>query len=175
MRLFILYNLQLEIINFLYENLRKEVLAEMTKIFMVKTASIAFISFLLLTSFNLNNKCLQIQFKNSTGKDFIELKVWTIDGDIILHNLKNGKVSQAFSITKSYKFTYANAVTKSGIFTTPGHCITGETVYSGGEMIMEFILTPESYKNSAKANPYLYIKTTIDEGVIENSDAISAN
>ena len=140
----------------------------MAKSIMLKTASIVFICFLLLTSFNSNKGCLQIRFKNSTGKDFVELKVWTIDGYIILHNLKNGKVSQAFSITKSYKFTYANAVTKSGIFATPGHCITGETVYSGGEMIIEFILTPESYKNSAKENPYLYIKTTIDEGVIEN-------
>jgi hypothetical protein len=85
-----------------------------------------------------------------------------MDGDIILHNLKNGEVSNAFSITKSYKLTYANAVTKSGNFTTPGYCRTGETVYSEGEMIMEFILTPESYKNSVKENPYLYIKTTID-------------
>ena len=135
---------------------------------MVKIASIVFICFLVLTSFNLNKECLQIRFKNSTGKDFIELKVWTMDGDIILHNLKNGEVSDAFSITKSYKFTYANAVTKSGIFTTPGYCRTGEKVYSGSEMIMEFILTPESYKNSAKENPYLYIKTTIDEGQIEN-------
>jgi len=135
---------------------------------MVKTASIGFICFFLLTSFNLNKKCLQIQFKNSTGKDFIELKAWTMDGDIILHNLKNGKLSQTFSITKSYKFTYANAVTESGIFTTPGYCRTGETIYSEGKMIMEFILTPESYKNSAKENPYLYIETTIDEGVIEN-------
>jgi len=135
---------------------------------MIKTASIVFICFSLLTSFNFKKECLQIRFKNSTGKDFIELKVWTIDGDIILHNLKNGEVSHAFSITKSYKFTYANAVTKSGNFTTPGYCRTGETVYSGGEMIMEFILTPESYKNSVKENPYLYIKTTIDEGVIEN-------
>jgi hypothetical protein len=138
------------------------------KVFMVKTVSIVFICFVLLTSFNLNKECLQIRYKNSTGKDFIELKVWTIDGDIILHNLKNGEVSQPFSITNSYKFTYANAVTKSGIFTTPGYCRTGETVYSGGEMIMEFILTPESYKNSAKENPYLYIKTTFDEGAIEN-------
>jgi len=135
---------------------------------MVKTASIVFICFLLLTSFNLNKECLQIRFKNSTGKDFIELKVWTLDGDIILHNFKNGEVSDAFSITKSYKFTYANAVTKSGIFTTPGYCRTGETVYSGGEMIMEFILTPGSYKNSVKENPYLYIKTTIEERVVEN-------
>ena len=111
---------------------------------------------------------MQIRFKNSTGKDFIELKVWTIDGDIILHNFKNGEVSDAFSITKSYKFTYANAVTKSGIFTTPGYCRTGETVYSGGDMTMEFILTPGSYKNSANENPYLYIKTTIDERVIAN-------
>ncbi len=85
-----------------------------------------------------------------------------MDGDIILHNLKNGEVSNAFSITKSYKLTYANAVTKSGNFTTPGYCRTGETVYSEGEMIMEFILTPESYKNYAKENPYLFIKTTID-------------
>ena len=129
---------------------------------MIKTAYIAFICFLLLASFNLKKECLQIRFKNSTGKDFIELKVWTIDGDIILHNLKNGEVSDAFSITKSYKLTYANAVTKSGNFTTPGYCRTGETVYSEGEMIMEFILTPESYKNSVKENPYLYIKTTID-------------
>src|SRR4030095_10359818 len=138
------------------------------KAFMKKTASIVFICFVLLTSFNLNKDCLQIRFKNSTGKDFIELKVWTIDGDIILHNLKNGQVSDVFSITKSYKFTYANAITESGIFTTPGYCRTGETVYSGGEMIMEFILTRESYKNSVKENPYLYIKTTIDGGVIEN-------
>ena len=129
---------------------------------MIKKASIVFICFSLLTSSNFKKECLQIRFKNSTSKDFIELKVWTIDGDIILHNLKNGEVSDAFSITKSYKFTYVNAVTKSGIFTTPGYCRTGETVYSGGEMIMEFILTPESYKNSAKENPYLYIKTTID-------------
>jgi len=129
---------------------------------MIKKASIVFICFSLLTSSNFKKECLQIRFKNSTSKDFIELKVWTIDGDIILHNLKNGEVSDAFSITKSYKFTYVNAVTKSGIFTTPGYCKTGETVYTGGEMIMEFILTPESYKNSAKENPYLYIKTTID-------------
>ena len=129
---------------------------------MIKKASIVFICFSLLTSSNFKKECLQIRFKNSTSKDFIELKVWTIDGDIILHNLKNGEVSDAFSITKSYKFTYANAVTKSGNFTTPGYCRTGETIYSGGEMIMEFILTPESYKNSAKENPYLYIKTTID-------------
>ena len=135
---------------------------------MVKTASIVFICFVLLTSFNVNEECLQIRFKNSTGKDFIELKVWTIDGDIIIHNLKNGEVSNPFSITKSYKFTYANAVTRSGIFTTPGYCISGETVYSRGEMIMEFILTPETYKNAAKENPYLFIKTTIDEGVIGN-------
>jgi len=129
---------------------------------MIKKASIVFICFSLLTSSNFKKECLQIRFKNSTSKDFIELKVWTIDGDIILHNLKNGEVSDAFSITKSYKFTYVNAVTKSGIFTTPGYCKTGQTVYTGGEMIMEFILTPESYKNSAKENPYLYIKTTID-------------
>jgi len=129
---------------------------------MIKKASIVFICFSLLTSSNFKKECLQIRFKNSTSKDFIELKVWTIDGDIILHNLKNGEVSDAFSITKSYKFTYVNAVTKSGIFTTPGYCKTGETVYTGGEMIMEFILTPESYKNSVKENPYLYIKTTID-------------
>ena len=135
---------------------------------MIKKASIVFICFSLLTSSNFKKECLQIRFKNSTSKDFIELKVWTIDGDIILHNLKNGEVSDAFSITKSYKFTYVNAVTKSGIFTTPGYCKTGETVYTGGEMIMEFILTPESYKNSAKENPYLYIKTTLEEGVIEN-------
>ena len=135
---------------------------------MIKKASIVFICFSLLTSSNFKKECLQIRFKNSSGKDFIELKVWTIDGDIILHNFKNEEVSDAFSITKSYKFTYANAVTESGIFTTPGYCRTGETIYTEGKMIMEFILTPESYKNSAKENPYLYIETTIDEGVIEN-------
>ncbi len=135
---------------------------------MIKRASIGVIFFLFLTSFNLKKECLQIRFKNSTGKNFVELKVWTIDGYITLHNFKNGEVSDEFLITKSCKFTYANAVTESGIFTTPGYCRTGEKVYVGGEMTMEFILTPESYKNSTKENPYLFIKTTVYGEIIEN-------
>lgn len=134
---------------------------------MIKTATILFICFFFLTSFNFNEKHLQIRFKNSTGKDFKELKVWTIDGYIILHNLKNGETSDVFLITSSYKFTYANVITEYEVFTTPGFCRTGEKNYSNGEMLMDFKLTSETYKNSPKENPYLFIKTTINGEIVQ--------
>ena len=127
---------------------------------MIKEALISFIIFAALTSFN-NHNCLSIKFKNSTDKEFIDLKVWTADGDILLHSLKPGEVSNSFPISWSYKFTYAEAKTEVGMFITPGYCRSGEKRYDNGEMLMEFLITSDSYKTYPKEKPYLFIKASI--------------
>ena len=117
---------------------------------------------ILCSSFNHKGHRVQLRFKNSTGKDFTELKVWTIDGDIIVHDFKNGAVSKAFSVSSSYKIAHSTAITSTGTFTTPGLCHSGEKLYTEGDMLMEFILTSQTFTNGPKENPYLFVKTTID-------------
>lgn len=120
----------------------------------------AFILFILiaLTSFNKKPGCLSIKFRNSTDKDFIDLKIWTVDGYIKIHDLKKGETSELYTISWSYKYTYAEANTASGMFITPGTCHSGEKKYDAGELLMEFMITPRSYQTYPNEKPYLFIK-----------------
>lgn len=131
---------------------------------MKRVGAICILIFATLTSFNEQN-CLSVRFKNSTDKEFTNLKVWTASGEIVLKNLKQGEVSSAYHVPWSYKFTYAVADTKDGAFITPGYCRTGEIRYENGEILMEFTITPESYKHDPREKAYLFIKATIKEAL----------
>jgi len=122
---------------------------------MKRTCIISFCLIGILTSFQ-THQGLLLTFKNSTSEDFERLEVYTKKGFQIFYNLRKGESTRAISVSESYQFSYAKAITSIDTIVTPGYCRLGEKSFSDGNMVMEFGIKTE--KNEKR---YLTIKTVI--------------
>ena len=79
---------------------------------------------------------LQVTFKNNSGEDFKNLKVYIGNNLFYFFNLKKGESTNAIAVKYSYRYCYAKVFTAKDTVICQPQDFTGEQLYTQGSLLI---------------------------------------
>ncbi|MGF2412337.1 hypothetical protein [Ferruginibacter sp.] len=85
---------------------------------------------------------LQVTFKNNSGEDFKNLKVYIGNNLFYFFNLKKGESTNSVTVKYSYSYCYAKVITAKDTVICQPQDFTGEQLYTQGSLVIALNIQP---------------------------------
>ena len=112
----------------------------------MKNVIVLFLLLLSLSGFDNKQRGVYVTFKNASKETFKSLHVKIRGQDYFFSDLKSGMSTKPISVEKTYRYCYAEVVTKRDTLTFQPIDYVGETLHTSGSLTMELYLLPEEGK-----------------------------
>lgn len=90
----------------------------------------------MLASSSQSKQKLQITFKNNSGEDFKNLKVYVGNNLFYFFNLKKDESTNAVTVKYSYSYCYAKVITAKDTVICQPQDFAGEQLYTQGSLVI---------------------------------------
>lgn len=117
----------------------------MSTAFVMRQIVFAFL-LLSLSGFDYKKQGAYVTFKNGSKEFFKSLHVKMQGQDYFFTDLNSGKSTKPIRVEKTYRYCYANVVTKKDTLIFQPIDYVGETLHKSGRVVMELYIFPEDGK-----------------------------
>ena len=102
-----------------------------------------FLLLLCLSGFDKKQQGVYVAFKNGSKETFKSLHVKIRGQDYYFNELKSGKSTKPINVDSTYRYCYAEVITKKDTLVFQPIDYVGETLHTAGKVTMELYIFPE--------------------------------